>query len=265
MNNPSITVLIPVYNPSIIYLKQCLDSCFFQSLDHSEYEVLLCFDGLPSTPVLSLLATYNHFSNYRHIISPSHVGLRDILNLGILNSLGRFIARIDSDDFMDYYRLQTQHEFLLDNPSIFCVGTSLKLVDSKSNPIGLRTYPSSTFLLNLLGLFANPIAHPSVMFDKSFLSDQNPYLFPSPYEDYHLWSRYSGSIVNLPQYLTYYRIHSSQISSTRRLSYLTFLMIRFNFSRYFLDLTRPHYLLLFLILIPFILIPHPRTLRILND
>ena len=228
-----VTVLIPSYKPRESHIQACLDSCLFQSLSSKQYEVLICSDGTPSSSILQLLSSYSHHPNFRSVVSDKHIGLKNILNLGLNLAKGRYIARLDTDDIMGYQRLEYQLNYLKNHPEIFCVGSDVLLIDNDLRPLGIKRYPKTTFYINLIGCFRNPMAHPSVMFDLYSLSRSPLYKEESPYEDYSLWSTIPLNIANLSKPLTNYRVHPFQISSLSRLSYSSLFAIRLRFLRYF--------------------------------
>ena len=51
-----ISLIIPVYNVAS-YLRRCLDSCFNQNLDESDYEVIVVNDGSTDNS-LEIIKTY---------------------------------------------------------------------------------------------------------------------------------------------------------------------------------------------------------------
>lgn len=263
---PTVSILIPCFNPDCDHLRQALDSCVLQSYPHNLYEVLICLDGPADPSVLALVANYSStYSNITSLQSDQHIGLTNILNLGLLHSKSKYIARLDADDMMLPERLSVQVNYLESHREITILGSSLFLFDQRSKPLGLKRYPTHPVHIQALGCFCNPVAHPSVMFHRSTIINNGSYRLSSPYEDYHLWSCLPSSLANISQPLTIYRKHDSQISSQKKLSYITILAIRISFFKSLLYSPSLDRKLMALLILPFIFLPHPRSLpRISN-
>ncbi|MCX6311668.1 MAG: glycosyltransferase [Bacteroidetes bacterium] len=110
----TVSIILPVYNaaPSI---KAAINSCLAQTF--SDFELIIIDDG-STDDTLSILKKLASNDNRIKIISNPHKGIVESLNLGILESKGNFIARMDADDEMFTQRIEKQIEFLKNNPSI---------------------------------------------------------------------------------------------------------------------------------------------------
>jgi glycosyltransferase involved in cell wall biosynthesis len=92
-----ISVVIPAYNCAR-YIDKCLGSILSQSLPKKDYEVIVVNDA-------STDATKNVLSAYekqvRIINNRSNKGLIFSLNKGVRAAKGRYIMRLDADDYVD--------------------------------------------------------------------------------------------------------------------------------------------------------------------
>ena len=204
--NIKITVLMPVYNGEK-YLKEAIDSILSQSF--KDFELLIINDGSTDNTE-NLLKSYNDF-RIRIIDNKTNKGLIYSLNLGIKESKGEFIARMDADDISYPDRLKIQYEFMKNNPDVCVCGT------------GYQSFGAANFIhsqnkqITIFDLTKNCcIAHHTVFIRKSILSKYNleySYDFFAC-EDYELWSRIVclSKIVNIPDILLKYRIHNTNIS-----------------------------------------------------
>jgi glycosyltransferase involved in cell wall biosynthesis len=121
-------------------------------------------------------------------------GIVPALNTGLYNSRYsefNFVARIDGDDIWYPAKLEKQNEFLINNPDIKVLGTQIRAVHKEtyqptSQQIQRPTEDSE--IKQWLFNSANPIAHPSVVFNKEILLKTGGYddFFPIA-EDYVLW------------------------------------------------------------------------------
>ena len=108
-------------------------------------------------------------------------GLSVALNRGLSEISERYIFRIDADDEMVHDRIEKQLAMVdpLDNVGVYC--GSLRINGAK---IVTPSFSSTTQLFKLL-CFSNPIAHPTVMFDRKYCPEIN--YKNTKCEDYLLW------------------------------------------------------------------------------
>lgn len=93
----SLSFIVPVYNVEK-YLRECIDSIFDESADDNEFEVIAVDDGsTDSSP--EILKTYAHHKNFRMILQ-KNAGPSVARNAGINAASGKYIAFVDSDDFL---------------------------------------------------------------------------------------------------------------------------------------------------------------------
>ena len=97
--NPNIdlSIIIPVYN-SEKYLKECLDSIFNNKTKY-KYEVICINDG-STDKSLEILEKYKKNHKNLIIINQDNSGAASARNKGLDNAVGKYIAFIDSDDYI---------------------------------------------------------------------------------------------------------------------------------------------------------------------
>lgn len=107
MRNDLISVIVPIYNVEL-YLQKCIDSILNQT--YSNLEIILVDDG--STDSSSIICDmYLEKDNRIKVIHKKNGGLSNARNIGVKNAQGKYVAFIDSDDYIseDYieslYRL----------------------------------------------------------------------------------------------------------------------------------------------------------------
>ena len=98
MEDKFLSIIIPVYNAEK-FLKECLDSCINQDVDHSEYEIICVNDGSPDNS-LQILKEYEEKYENVKVFSQENSGVSTARNLGIANANGKYIWFVDSDDFI---------------------------------------------------------------------------------------------------------------------------------------------------------------------
>lgn len=124
-----ISVIIPVYN-SASWIARSLRSILDQSLPREDYEVIVVNDGSTDN-LLEVLRPY--MDEIIFINREQNKGLPFSLNQGILKSKGRFIIRLDSDDYVHRDYLNIPYMYLTLNPEMDAVAVDYIKVDEKEN------------------------------------------------------------------------------------------------------------------------------------
>lgn len=97
MKNELISVIVPIYNTSK-YLSKCIDSIINQT--YKNLEIILVNDGSTDNS-LDICNKYKLIDSRIIIINKDNGGLSSAKNIGLDNHKGRYIAFIDSDDYVD--------------------------------------------------------------------------------------------------------------------------------------------------------------------
>jgi glycosyltransferase involved in cell wall biosynthesis len=205
--NPTITVLMPVYNGAM-YLPEAIDSILQQT--YEDFEFLIIDDGSMDQSV-RIINSYDD-PRIRLIKNERNLGLVSTLNKGIDLAKGEFIARMDCDDISLPERFEKQMALMSQHPEVgvcggwieYFMGRVLVLKLPISDAEIKRTLPSD-----------NPIAHPTVMMRTKVIKNLQVYYNPgySHVEDYELWIRLAvvTCFANIPEVLLKYRIHPEQV------------------------------------------------------
>lgn len=95
MNNPLISIIIPVYNVEQ-YLEECVCSVLNQT--YTNFEVILVDDGSPDNSP-ALCDKFAKQDERVIVIHKTNGGLSDARNAGLSKAQGDFVFFLDSDDF----------------------------------------------------------------------------------------------------------------------------------------------------------------------
>lgn len=217
---PEIDVLITVYNGEA-FISQTIDSVISQTFSNWR---LLVVDDKSTDRTAQIVQDYAHRDSRISLIPGHHRGIAAAANVGLKEIRAPLVARLDADDIAQPERLEIQHDHLHKHPELLAIGSDVQLIDENNKPLRCRHQLSGPARIKeTLGL-RNCIIHPSSMVRTEALRRIGGYRekFRNA-EDYDLWLRISeiGEIDNLPQSLTLYRRHGSQItapSNTRRLT-----------------------------------------------
>ena len=120
MKQTKISVIVPTYKPQV-YLWECLDSIYNQSLSKSDYELVLVLNGC-NEPYNSQINDWlsEHDEMQVQYIQTDMGGVSNARNIALDKALGEYITFIDDDDYISPSFLQE----LLNNSSEKCVAIS---------------------------------------------------------------------------------------------------------------------------------------------
>ena len=106
--NKLVSVIMPVYNAER-YLEETLDSVLNQTYDDIE---IICVDDMSSDGSRAILEKYKKKSDkVKAIYLTENAGVANARNVAIENAEGRFIAFLDSDDYIkEIVMPKTRHE-----------------------------------------------------------------------------------------------------------------------------------------------------------
>tara|TARA_A100001015_G_scaffold311796_1_gene415727 strand:- start:143 stop:784 length:642 start_codon:yes stop_codon:yes gene_type:complete len=199
MSNPDITVIIPVYNHEK-FIGRSLRSILDQSLDKSQYEVIVINDSSTDNSK-EIISKYSN--KITLIENPKNKGLPFSLNVGIKKARGKYMVRLDSDDYVNKKYLEILYEFLNWNSEFDAVSCDYLIVDNEekvlkresgeSEPIGCGIMFKIDRIIDL-GLY-----------NQDFLIHEDKELMM------RFKKKYKINNVKLPLYR--YRKHSSNITN----------------------------------------------------
>ena len=92
-----VSVIVPVYNVEN-YLEKCLESLVRQTL--KDIEIIVVNDGSTDNSLDIAKRYENKYSNILKVFSKKNGGLSDARNFGLKYAKGKYIAFVDSDDYV---------------------------------------------------------------------------------------------------------------------------------------------------------------------
>lgn len=159
---PLVSVVMVSYKEIHAKLTRSIDSILTQTI--SDLELIIVFEkGDPNIAFLRetysdprIVIIENQDQRHRNICH----------NLGLSAARGRYIARLDSDDWTRHDRLAMEVDFLRRNPDITLVGSAGRLVDKRGKEVGFRHFPQSPRdVLRAIAL-TTPFFHSAVLWDR---------------------------------------------------------------------------------------------------
>jgi glycosyltransferase involved in cell wall biosynthesis len=205
-----ISVLMPVYNTKLAYLKESIESVLSQTF--SDFEFLIVDDASTNAEVGSLIKSYKD-KRIHYFINEKNLGISLTRNKLLELSNGKYLAVIDHDDIALPDWLKKGAQYLDENPEIGVTGCWRKKIVSKS----FQKFLIDSENIKLALLTACAIPHSGAMIRKSVLID-NKISYEkefSPAEDYALFCRLipHTDFHNIAEILLHYRDHGNNIST----------------------------------------------------
>jgi len=136
-NVPEVSVIMACYNASK-YMEETIESVLNQTFADFEFVIV---DDFSTDDSLEIAQRYQQMDARVMVVSlPKNSGAAAARNAAVEKARGRLICVIDADDICRPYRLQVQHDFLLNNPASVLVSGAMEYIDESGDGVG-RTYP----------------------------------------------------------------------------------------------------------------------------
>ena len=213
MDEKLVTVLMSVYNAREEELKQSIESILNQTF--KDFEFIIINDGSTNNTE-DVILSYND-KRIRYVKNERNLKIIDSLNKGLKLCTGKYIARLDADDYSAETRLEKQVKYMEEHPNVGGLGTFFKRLHT-GEEIQLPTEPSDVKLLTRY--VKGCISNPSGMIRRSILVDNNLQYEKNCLhaEDFKFWAdlTYYSDLVVLPEVLTYIRSHEDGISKSNK-------------------------------------------------
>lgn len=202
-----VSVIITAHNYGK-FLPEALDSVVNQN--YNDFEIIVVNDGSTDNTkeVLSHYQEYNHLA----VITLEGVGLASACNLGIKQSVGSYIIRLDADDYFDENILLVESVYLDNNPNIGMVFCDYHTVDIHSDIIDTIRRAKLNDEVELLD---RPALAAGAMYRRKCYDSIDGYNEKIRYqEDYDFWIKFieKFQIRNVSLPLMYYRQHGKNMS-----------------------------------------------------
>ncbi len=128
------TIIITNYNYGK-YIGACIRSCLNQTLGNHLYEVIIVDDNSNDNSIKIINEYIGNYANLKLIRNKKNLGVAASSNKAVKFARGKFIMRVDSDDFINVETLRILTYFLNKNPEYFCVSCDYFLVNKKEEKI----------------------------------------------------------------------------------------------------------------------------------
>jgi glycosyltransferase involved in cell wall biosynthesis len=143
-----VSIIITNFNYSE-FLIQCLESCLNQNFIKNNYEIIFVDDCSTDNSV-NLIKKFSKKKNLKIIINKKNLGVAESSNIAILKSDGKFIVRVDSDDYVEpdfikvlYNYISVKNNFL----GVTCNYTYVDINNKRLHVVDYRSKPISCALM----------------------------------------------------------------------------------------------------------------------
>ncbi len=208
---PKVTVYIPTHNYGK-YLAQAIDSVIVQKYD--DWELIVIDDGSTDNTA-DILKKFSSHPKIK-VIHQERQGLTITNNIALRLSQGKYIMRLDADDYLDENALLVLSNILDTYPEVGLVYPDYYRVDAEGEIIDIERRKKVGEEVALLDL---PAHGACTMLRKSCLIELGGYDESLTCQDgYDLWIRFINKYkpynVNIP--LFYYRQHAKSLTQDKR-------------------------------------------------
>lgn len=217
-----ISCVICVYNEEIWMIDRAITSMMFQSFPL--FEIVVVLDNPNRSDIDELIQRLRAKSKIpiRLIRNASNYGLAKSLNIGIQNSRGNYICRMDADDESLNMRVEKTVDFMIQNEIKFAT-TRVIVVNEKGTVYdGLkRDYPCDSKTIRRLSKYVSCTVHPTWIFKKTIWENIGGYrdaLFTAQDYDFNIRSILAGyRVATLNDRLLKYTFREKSISGTNKI------------------------------------------------
>ena len=216
MNNPKVTIVIPVYNGAN-YLKCAIDSALKQT--YKNLEILVVNDGSSDNGATERVA--RSYGDKIRYVYKENGGVSTALNLAIEKMTGEYFSWLSHDDTYESNKIETEINYLKDKNLLYkktIVYSDYYLIDVRGKVLSkaiknheeLLEKPEYALLKgNINGL---SLLIPKTAFDEHGGFDANL----KATQDYELWRKMARTyeFVHIPELLVSTRSHAKQVTNT---------------------------------------------------
>lgn len=208
---PKITVYITNYNYGK-YIKQAIESVLEQTLQ--DFELIIIDDG-STDDSKAIIEQYKDLPQVK-IIYQQNRGLNITNNIALRASKGKYIMRLDADDYLEPSALLVMSNLLEQDPELGLVFPDYYMVDANGKILEVHQRHDFKHKVSLLDQAAHGAC---TMIRTAFLSNLGGYNESYTCQDgYELWVKFTQNYkvqnVNVP--LFYYRQHGNNLTSNEQ-------------------------------------------------
>jgi len=205
-----VSIIIPYYKKKL-YIEEAVNSAINQTF--RDIEIIIVFDDPEGNDLSYIEKISKKDERIKLIVNDKNIGAGNSRNIGILKSIGQYIAFLDSDDLWSIDKIETQLKFMRENNSNFS-HTSYEVL-KKDLKLNTRKARNFDYLPDLLK--SCDIGLSTVMLKKELITNECQFPDMTTKEDFVLWLKLlkSGTrIQGLDRTLSVWRKTDASLSSS---------------------------------------------------
>jgi len=215
MSMPLVSWLMPVYNGGK-YIRRALDSMLHQTVQ--DFEIIIVVEHGCTDNTLEVCEEYaERDSRIKICRNDERLGITRSLNRGLDLCRGKYIARMDADDYSHAERLERQVAYMESNPDVGILCTNRRVICN--NGITYHSdHPTDSEEIHARLLFGFCLNHPSMMIRNDLFREKGwKYPEKGEAEDYALCTKLllETKVSCLPDVLLDYFEHGENAIFTR--------------------------------------------------
>jgi glycosyltransferase involved in cell wall biosynthesis len=205
---------MPIYNGEKT-IRRALDSIFNQT--YGNFVVVVVVEDGCTDDTLAICHEYEKKdSRIRILQNDTNLGVSKSLNKGLQACIGKYVVRMDADDFSLSDRLEKQVSFMETHPEIDILGTRCKTIGEAGISLSKNKLDNDEIRAQLL--FRTPFTHPTIMMRLDYLRN-NKLEYPiCLVEDYALFAKMfsTAKFANLCDYSLEYYHHNNNTTTVKK-------------------------------------------------
>lgn len=148
MRAVDISVIVTNFNYGK-FIRRCLRSLLNQDLDPKRYEIIVVDDGSKDDSLIAL-ESFRQSEEIRLVVNRNNMGVGAASLIGVSHSRGKYVVRVDADDYVQPPFLYMLYSFLRFNTNYVGVSCDYFLTDSDERIISVESFEQNGLACGLM-------------------------------------------------------------------------------------------------------------------
>lgn len=148
MRSPDISVVVTNFNYGR-YIRRCLRSLLSQDLDRSRYEIIVV-DDKSADDSLQAIAAFVEAGDVKVVVNKRNLGVGGSARVGVDHSRGKYLVRVDADDYVQPAFLSMLFNFLRFCPAYIGVSCDYFLTDNEERILSVESFRDNGLACGLM-------------------------------------------------------------------------------------------------------------------
>lgn len=213
-NTPFVSVIMPAYDAGE-YVRDAIKSILNQSYKNFEFIIV---DDASTDGTGAVIQSFQK-KDKRIVLARNkkNIGVTRSLNKAVKLASGKYIIRMDADDWSYPQRFMLQVQCMERNPTVVVSGSSIEVCDSNLKTKYIRKYQMNDATIRRHIFRYSPFAHPATIWRADVLKRERYDERIGICQDYELYFRVGkfGKFMNVGTPLLKLRVHDNSVSVTK--------------------------------------------------